>query len=101
MWFNITFSILNCIKKQSGNCCSNAQLLLLNLFEHDLSETDLESLRRSLVKFLNSKLQDELNSVIKTKKMTPKDINFYEVETIEQNTWLKLELNNEVCNWYE
>jgi hypothetical protein len=63
------------VKQHNIQRLSNAQLLLLNMFEHDLSETDLESLRRSLVKFLNSKLQDELNSIIKAKKMTSKDIN--------------------------
>lgn len=58
---------------------SNAQLLLLNMFEHDLSENDLEKLRRNLVSFLNSKLQEELDNVIKTKKMTRKDINKDEI----------------------
>jgi hypothetical protein len=67
------------VKQHNVQKLSNAQLLLLNMFEHDLSETDLESLRRNLVKFLNSKLQDELNSVIKTKQMTSKDINFNEM----------------------
>lgn len=67
------------VKQHNVQRLSNAQLLLLNMFEHDLSETDLESLRRNLVKFLNSKLQDELNSVIKTKKMTSEDINFNEM----------------------
>ncbi|PWK26642.1 hypothetical protein LV89_02151 [Arcicella aurantiaca] len=66
------------VKQHNLQRLSNAQLLLLNMFEHDLSETDLESLRKNLVKFLNSKLQDELNTVIKAKKMTPKDINFDE-----------------------
>lgn len=67
------------VKQHNVQRLSNAQLLLLNMFEHDLSETDLESLRKNLVKFLNSKLQDELNSVIKTKKMTSKDINLDEM----------------------
>ena len=58
---------------------SNAQLLLLNMFEHDLSENDLEKLRKNLVLFLNSKLQEELDSVIKVKKMTRKDINKDEI----------------------
>jgi hypothetical protein len=67
------------VKQHNVQRLSNAQLLLLNMFENDLSETDLESLRRNLVKFLNSKLQDELNGVIKAKKMTAKDINFNEM----------------------
>ena len=58
---------------------SNAQLLLLNMFEHDLSEHDLEKLRKNLILFLNSKLQEELDSVIKTKKMTRRDINKDEI----------------------
>ena len=58
---------------------SNAQLLLLNMFEHDLSENDLEKLRKNLILFLNSKLQEELDSVIMTKKMTRKDINKDEI----------------------
>jgi hypothetical protein len=62
-------------KQQNVPRLSNAQLLLLNMFEHDLSEHDLEKLRKNLVSFLNSKLQEELDSVIKTKKMTRKDIN--------------------------
>ena len=67
------------VKQHNVQRLSNAQLLLLNMFEHDLSETDLESLRKNLVKFLNSKLQDELNTVIKAKKMTPRDINLDEM----------------------
>ena len=58
---------------------SNAQLLLLNMFEHDLSENDLEKLRKNLILFLNSKLQEELDSVIRVKKMTRKDINRDEI----------------------
>lgn len=62
-------------KQHNVSRLSNAQLLLLNMFEHDLSENDLEKLRKNLVLFLNSKLQDELDNVIKTKKMTRRDIN--------------------------
>ncbi len=66
-------------KTQHVQRLSNAQLLLLNLFEHDLSESDLESLRKNLVNFLNTKLQDELDSIILEKNMTLEDINQDEI----------------------
>lgn len=66
-------------KQHNVSRLSNAQLLLLNMFEHDLLENDLEKLRRNLVSFLNSKLQEELDSVIKTEKMTRRDINKDEI----------------------
>jgi hypothetical protein len=67
------------VKQQNIQRLSNAQLLILNMFEHDLSMSDLESLKKTLVKFLNTKLQAELDHVIKTKKMTSRDINFNEM----------------------
>jgi CRISPR/Cas system-associated endoribonuclease Cas2 len=66
-------------KQHNVSRLSNAQLLLLNMFEHDLSENDLEKLRRNLASFLNSKLQEELDSVIKIEKMTRRDINKDEI----------------------
>lgn len=77
--WKINHQIAMTAKTQHVQRLSNAQLLLLNLFEHDLWESDLESLRKNLVNFLNTKLQDELDSIILEKNMTLEDINQDEI----------------------
>ncbi len=54
---------------------SNAQVLLLQLFERDLPEADLKEVKNLLTRFLFKKAEQEAEKSMKAKSMTNQQLN--------------------------